>query len=318
MSSFPMACSHTHTRSRANLLRDASAKRQATVRASKNAWILDKVEGANGIVNASGAKAGWGNVKLLRAGLAPTRRAAPAKMKKADGSLAQTAEENAEVFADAFEKLYGRTPKVDASVLDALPQRATIAGLDHEPTDVEIDAALSKLHNTAPGDSGLPAALWKALAETEESFTVVCEIVLDFWRSEVMPTEWETGILSILPKKGDLSLPGNYRGIMMLEVAYKIVAYIILSRLNPTTESLDHEAQCGFRRFRGCSDGTFTVKQLINKRREHGLETWVLFPGPGQGVRPGAALRGAQAPAREATDAGGRRRRTRSSACSGA
>ena len=64
---------------------------------------------------------------------------------------------------------------------------------------------------------------------------------------------------------------------MMLEVAYKIVAYIILSRLNPTTESLDHEAQCGFRRFRGCSDGTFTVKQLINKRREHGLETWVLF-----------------------------------------
>ena len=28
---------------------------------------------------------------------------------------------------------------------------------------------------------------------------------------------------------------------------------------------------------RGTSDGTFTVKQLINKRREHGLETWVLF-----------------------------------------
>ena len=28
---------------------------------------------------------------------------------------------------------------------------------------------------------------------------------------------------------------------------------------------------------RGCSDAIFTVQQLIAKRREHGLETWVLF-----------------------------------------
>ena len=80
-----------------------------------------------------------------------------------------------------------------------------------------------------------------------------------------------------MPKRGNKSLPGNYRGIMMLEVAYKIVANIMLVRLNPILETLDHEAQCGFRRGRGCPDGTFTVKQLINKRREHGLETWVLF-----------------------------------------
>ena len=260
------------------LLNDCRAKLKYAISTAKSTWILGKCAGVNdGVSGITGSKAAWDNVKLLRAGLAPSRRAAPAKMKKADGSLAQTAEENAEVFADAFEKLYGRVPKVDASVLDTLPQRPQIADLDHEPTDIEIDRALSKLHDTAPGDSGLPAALWKALGETAESFALVYEIVLDFWQSEIMPTEWETGILSILPKKGDLSLPGNYRGIMMLEVAYKIVANIILVRLNPTMDSLDHEAQCGFRRFRGCSDGVFTVKQMINKRREHGLETWVLF-----------------------------------------
>jgi hypothetical protein len=31
-------------------------------------------------------------------------------------------------------------------------------------------------------------------------------------------------LLKILEKKGDLSLPKNYRGIMVLEVAYKVVA----------------------------------------------------------------------------------------------
>ena len=38
-----------------------------------------------------------------------------------------------------------------------------------------------------------------------------------------MPTEWESGWLKILFKKGDKSQPGNYRGIMrgimLLEVA---------------------------------------------------------------------------------------------------
>ena len=66
----------------------------------------------------------------------------------------------------------------------------------------------------------------------------------------------------------------------MLEVAYKIVAQILLARLKVIKESkehLDHENQCGFRNGRGCLDGSFTIKALLNKRREHNLETWVLF-----------------------------------------
>ena len=67
----------------------------------------------------------------------------------------------------------------------------------------------------------------------------------------------------------------------MLEVAYKIVAQIlILARLKVIKESkeyLDHENQCGFRNGRGCSDGSFTIEALLIKRREQNLETWVLF-----------------------------------------
>ena len=84
-------------------------------------------------------------------------------------------------------------------------------------------------------------------------------------------------------KKGDLSLfIGNYRGITMLEVAYKIVAQILLARLKVikgSKEHLDHENQCGlgFRNSRGCSGGSFTIQALLNKRREHNLETCILF-----------------------------------------
>ena len=68
-------------------------------------------------------------------------------------------------------------------------------------------------------------------------------LVQHFWETEELPEGWETGLLSILPKKGDLSLPGNYRGIMMLETAYKIAGSIILVRLKPIKEggALNHE-----------------------------------------------------------------------------
>ena len=66
----------------------------------------------------------------------------------------------------------------------------------------------------------------------------------------------------------------------MLEVAYKIVAQILLARLKVikgSKENLDHENQCGFRNGRGCSDGSFTIQALLNKRRENNLETCILF-----------------------------------------
>ena len=256
------------------LLNDRRTAVKNGVRAAKSAWVEQACEGVSDTTN---PKTAWDNVKKLRAGLAPARRAASAKLQKPDGTRAATAEENARVFEASFEKLYGRTPTFDASVLEALPQSPVAVGLDHDPTNDEIRRALARLHDTAPGDSGLPAPLWKALGETAESFSLLVQIVVAFWRSEEMPKEWETGLLAILPKKGDLSQASNYRGIMMLEVCYKIVALLLIERLKPIKEALDHEAQCGFRSGRGGCDGIFTVKQLINKRREHGLETWVLF-----------------------------------------
>ena len=64
---------------------------------------------------------------------------------------------------------------------------------------------------------------------------------------------------------------------MLLEAAYKIVSILLLNRLRPIAESLDHEQQCGFRPGRGCIDAIFTVKMAMKKRREHSKETWILF-----------------------------------------
>ena len=197
-------------------------------------------------------------------------------MKKPDGTQCKTPAENAEVFRDHFEKLFGRQPEYDESVFELIEQHPNVANCDHAPTAEEIKTALRKLKNKAPGESGLTPQAWKILASSDEAFNLLHEVIQEFWETELAPEEWETGLLRILAKKGDLSIPGNYRGIMLLEAAYKIVRIILHGRLLPIQESLDHEAQCGFRPGRGCSDAVYTVKLAMKKRREHGLETWIL------------------------------------------
>ena len=67
----------------------------------------------------------------------------------------------------------------------------------------------------------------------------------------------------------------------MHEEDNKIIGHILLSRLKVLKESpkhVDHhEVQCGFGNGRGCTDGTFTIKLLVTKRREHNQETCILF-----------------------------------------
>jgi hypothetical protein len=83
--------------------------------------------------------------------------------------------------------------------------------------------------------------------------------------------------LKILPKKGDLRDLNNWRGIMLLDAASKIISMVINSRLQKLLKEEGMEEQNGFSGGRGCSDGSFCIRQALKKRREHGQESWVLF-----------------------------------------
>ena len=198
-------------------------------------------------------------------------------LRKADGSICSTPEENASTFLSHFQQLYQRAPTCDDSVIDLLPDSVCHVNADLPPTDAEIKAAIQKLNNTAPGVSGILSTLWKSLATNDDSFELIRLVVLEFYETETPPMEWNIGLLAILPKKGDLKDTNNYRGIMLLETCYKIVANILHARLLPIAEQIDNETQCGFRPERSCADAIFTVKLAMKKRKEHNMETWILF-----------------------------------------
>jgi hypothetical protein len=89
--------------------------------------------------------------------------------------------------------------------------------------------------------------------------------------------EWDVAKLVLLPKKGDLSLCKNWRGICLLDVASKIFSSLLVRRMQIVMEEEGMEEQAGFRQLRGTIDGMFAASMGLQKRKEHNLETWALF-----------------------------------------
>jgi hypothetical protein len=113
--------------------------------------------------------------------------------------------------------------------------------------------------------------VWKALLVSESIFRLDLRAhALRFFKHGQTPADWERQLLKILEKQGDLSLPKNYRGIVIFEVAYKAIANTIQSRLSKISETLPHGCQCGFRAGRGGSGGKFSFFQALKKRPEAG------------------------------------------------
>jgi hypothetical protein len=116
----------------------------------------------------------------------------------------------------------------------------------------------------------------KVIPEEPEPFTRPPKDT-DADRNGVLYPEWAVARLKLLPKKGDLSLCKNWRGICLLDIASKIFSNILVARLQKAQETLGLEAQCGFRGKRGTIDGLWNLAMALQKRKEHGLETWALF-----------------------------------------
>ena len=74
------------------------------------------------------------------------------------------------------------------------------------------------------------------------------------WREGAVPTEWRDAILVHVPKKRDLTVCDNWRGISLLDVVGKLFAKVIQKRLQGVVEDVVSDSQCGFCKGRGCTD----------------------------------------------------------------
>lgn len=130
-------------------------------------------------------------------------------------------------------------------------------------------------NNKSPGENGISAEIYKYGGEHVQRELLA--IVQDVWRTERMPERWKQTLLHPIHKKGDKTLCSNYRGIALLDIAYKVFATCIRNRLNPIANKNLGEYQAGFRSYRSTMDQIFSLKQIIANSYEHGLPLHILF-----------------------------------------
>ena len=98
------------------------------------------------------------------------------------------------------------------------------------------------------------------------------------WREEnVDPEAFHTTLMTVLPKKGDLSDPNKWRGMSLLSVASKLVSSVIATRLGNHFIDVGLDEQCGGVFGKGCIDGTYNVKQALHTLSQHGADSYVIF-----------------------------------------
>ncbi|GBL78585.1 hypothetical protein AVEN_65180-1 [Araneus ventricosus] len=103
------------------------------------------------------------------------------------------------------------------------------------------------------------------------------KILVKIWESEKLPTEWEVGFICPLFKKGDQLECRNYRGITLLNTAYKIFSNLLFARLQPHIERVIGNYQCGFRPQRSTVDQIHTLRQILEKTKEYNIKTFHRF-----------------------------------------
>ena len=130
----------------------------------------------------------------------------------------------------------------------------------------------------APGTGAIPAEVYKAggLPMAEK----LIELFQCMWRKEAITQDFkDASIIHLYKRKGNPQVCDNNRGISLLSIAGKILAKILLNRLNVHLDQagLIPESQCGFRKDRGTIDMIFTARQLQEKCQEQNVALYMTF-----------------------------------------
>ena len=101
----------------------------------------------------------------------------------------------------------------------------------------------------ASGGDGIPVELFKILKD--DAVKVLHSICQQIWKTQQWPQDWKRSVFIPVPKKGNAKECSNYRTIVLISHASKVMLKILPARLQ---QYMNHElpdVQAGFQKGRG-------------------------------------------------------------------
>ena len=174
-------------------------------------------------------------------------------------------DQRAETLADHLQNIQWAVHPC-AAIPTGDPLGPTLNVDEKEISEEEVREAIAKLKNRkASGPDGIVGEYFKALARTPSGLNLIVELCRLCWESKALPSSWKISRVTLIFKKGDPASCENSRPISLLAIGYKLIASIVLKRIqNAGAEDRIWKSQFGFRRHRGTTDALFAARRLLD------------------------------------------------------
>ena len=137
-------------------------------------------------------------------------------------------------------------------------------------TEQEIrDAVRDGKPNAAPGPDGLPHKFYKCFGGALNG--ILTELFNEMWDSGRISPSFAQGTLIFFPKKGDLTLPENWRPIALTNADYRILARVLNNRLKKLAHRLVAKTQTSSVPGRAMTDSLKLFREIFRRCRD---EAW--------------------------------------------
>uniref|UniRef100_A0A803SLA6 Reverse transcriptase domain-containing protein n=1 Tax=Anolis carolinensis TaxID=28377 RepID=A0A803SLA6_ANOCA len=191
-------------------------------------------------------------------------------IKNKDGRDLTEAEEIENRWRDYTEDLYRKDNNIEDSFDGVMSE------LEPGILRSEVEWALRRIaHNKAAGDDGIPAELFKILEG--DAVKVMHAICQQIWKTQDWPSDWKKSIYIPIPKKGNAKESSNFRTVVLIFQASKVMLKLLQGRLQQYMERELPDVQAGFRKGRGTRDKIANIRWIMEEAREFQKNIYFCF-----------------------------------------
>ena len=151
-----------------------------------------------------------------------------------------------------------------------------ITHLEPDILECEVKSALGSITtNKASGGDGILVELFQILKD--DAIKVLHSICQQIWKTQQWPQDWKRSVFTPIPKKGNAKECSNYRTIVPISHASKVMLKILQARLQRYMNCELADVQAGFRKGRGTRDQIANICWIIEKAREFQKNIYFCF-----------------------------------------
>ena len=127
------------------------------------------------------------------------------------------------------------------------------------------------------GCDGILVDLFKILKD--DAIKVLHSICQQIWKPQQWPQDWKRSVFIPTPKKGNPKECSNYRTIVLISHASKVMLKILQARFQQYVNHELPDVQASFRKGRGTRDQISNIHWIIEKAREFQKNIYFCFIG---------------------------------------